>query len=199
MDDGGVECGLLVGAVLRRWLEQNGLPPLSPAQISGFAGRLWSLIAERGLPRPLSPDECGAPGGMPATECAPLVVRLAGDLPGPHVPEAARQLVKACFHPEFRTCRDSFRETASDGACRRQQLVRVRGRLSGSHCVDCPHWVGFSAEEHQCFLAAEWRTCSTGAGRADAAEFLAHRDVFLPEDFRALRRWLHAWARRPFC
>jgi hypothetical protein len=36
-------------------------------------------------------------------------------------------------------------------------------------------------------LAHEWR--------AGAEELARHRDVFLPEDFRALRRWLHARAR----
>ena len=100
----------------------------------------------------------------------------------------ARQLVKACFYPEFKTCRDSFREVSPDGTCRRQELARARVRVSGSHCVDCPHWVALTPDQHVRFLTRAWQP-----GRA--AEFTAHRDVFLPEDFRALRRFLHGLAR----
>jgi hypothetical protein len=100
----------------------------------------------------------------------------------------ARQLVKACFYPEFKTCRDSFREVSPDGTCRRQELARALKRVSGAHCVDCPHWVALTPEQHGRFLARAWQP-------AGAADFAAHRDVFLPEDFRALRRFLHALAR----
>ena len=96
-----------------------------------------------------------------------------------------QQLVKACFYPEFTVCRDSFRELTKDGGCRRQELDRVRGRVSGAHCVDCPHWVGLTPEAHEKFLTSAWR--AEGAG-----EWAGNRGVFLPEDFRTLRRWLHA-------
>ena len=69
-----------------------------------------------------------------------------------------------------------------------QELARARGRVSGAHCVDCPHWVALTPEQHGRFLARAWQP-------AGAAEFAAHREVFLPEDFRALRRFLHALAR----
>ena len=176
----------IVGDVLARYFAQNARP-IPPAQeLAAFIARLAHLIGERGLPRPLSKDQRGTPGGMAEEECASLVARV---FPGtdPLLMDAARQLVKACFYPEFKDCRDSFRETGRDGSCRRQELARVKGRVSGSHCVDCPHWVALRTEEHEAFLAREWR--------AGANEFLAHRTVFLPEDFRALRLWLHRAAR----
>jgi hypothetical protein len=187
MLDGGTEFERLVGAVLTRWLGQNGRSSFDPAAIAGFAHRLWLVVRERGLPLPLPAGECGAPGGMPEGECSQLVARVVGSSSDSFLLDAARQLVKTCFYPEFRNCRDSFRETSSDGICRRQQLQRARGRISGSHCVDCPHWVSLSADEHEKFLAAEWRT--------DGLEFFSHRDIFLPEDFRALRQWLYAKSR----
>ena len=181
----------LVGAILARYFRQNDRPAPPEAEFAGFAARLWALIGERGLPRPLGPAERGAPGKLPEAEVAQLLDRVLGDLPpagratleGP-----ASQLVKACFYPEFKTCRDSFREVSPDGSCRRQELARAKLRVSGVHCVDCPHWVALTPEQHGRFLARAWR-------REGAAEFAAHRDVYLPEDFRALRRFLHALAR----
>jgi hypothetical protein len=185
------EC--LVSAVLTRFFAQNGRAAPPATQLTRFAAGLHALIAERGLPRPLNADELGKPGGMADEECAALVARAVAGLDAsvvtdPLLADAARQLVKACFYPEFKICRDSFREVARDGACRRQQLERVRGRISGSHCVDCPHWIALEAEEHAAFLAREWI--------GDTVEFAVWRGIFLPEDFRALRRWLHAAARR---
>lgn len=185
----GDEFARIVGAVVTRFMAQHGArAPVAPV-LRRLAGQLRAVIDERGLPRPLAAEERGAPGGLPDAECAALVARvMAGLASEPLLAEAARQLVKACFHREFRVCRDSFREVGADGSCRRQQLERVRARISGSHCVDCPHWVALEPGAHASMLAAEW--CG------DSAEFLQERAVFLPEDFRELRRWLHAAARR---
>lgn len=188
MNQAADEFGRLVGAVLRRFYVQNGQPPPPDAEVAAFGANLWSLVLARGLPRPLAAGERGEPGGMSEAECAPLVANvLAGSLDALRA-EAARQLVKACFYPEFTTCRDSYRQVLPDGTCRRQQLARVRGRVSGTHCVDCPHWVALAPEVHAEFLAAAWH--------AGAGEFTAQRAIFLPEDFRALRLWLQARARR---
>jgi hypothetical protein len=176
----------IVVQILERYLAQNSKVP-SKADLSRLAHRLGEAVKERGLPRPLRPDERGVPGGMAEQECAQQVARVAGETSEPLLIEAVRQLVKACSYPEFKDCRDSFREVARDGACRRQELVRVKGRVSGSHCVDCPHWVDLESHAHQEFLAAEWKL--------GVADFVAHRSVFLPEDFRGLRRWLHAASR----
>jgi len=190
MDEDAAEFQRLIGAVLHRFLAQNAEGVPDARDLAGFADRLWSLVVERGLPRPLAAGEVGEPGGMPEAECAQLAARVSGGVGGAMWAEAARQLVKACFYPEFTVCRDSYRAVSPDGSCRRQEHARVRRRVSGAHCVDCPHWVAWEPAGHGAFLAEQWR------GDAAAAEFYAHREVFLPEDFRALARWRHALARR---
>ncbi|MCX6954914.1 MAG: hypothetical protein NTV51_22385 [Verrucomicrobia bacterium] len=183
------EFSRLVSALLGRFFAQNGRGAPSGAESAALAARLWALVAERGLPRPLAAGECGAPGGMSEDECAPLVARVLGDGERDELlANAVKQLVKACFYPEFTMCRDSYREPTKDGGCKRQELERVRGRVSGAHCVDCPHWVALTAEQNAELLAREWRV-------GGAEVFAANRGVFLPEDFRALRQWLHARAR----
>lgn len=182
------EFSRLVGAVLARYLAQNGRAARAEADGAAIGARLWALVEERGLPRALQEGECGTPGGMSEEECAPLVARVRPGAADEWMTKAVTQLVKACFYPEFTVCRDSFREPAKDGGCKRQELARVSARVSGAHCVDCPHWVGLAPGEHAEFLAREWRV-----GGAEA--FYENRGVFLPEDFRALRRWLHARAR----
>lgn len=188
MDEKWDEFGGIVSAILTRYARQTAQPLPSNVESAKFVAQLRVLIEQRGLPRPLSADEAGTPGGMSETECAPLVAQVVVGLDEPWLTEVARQLVKACLYPEFKICRDSYREVGRDGACRRQELDRARGRISGAHCIDCPHWVALGPEEHAVLLAREWRT--------EAQRFVAHRSVFLPEDFRALRRWLHAAARR---
>jgi hypothetical protein len=187
MNPGAEELRGLLRAIFERFFGQNGRDAPADSQVAEFSTRLSALIAERGLPRPLPANEVGAPGEMAETDIAGLVARslpLDADV---LFADAGRQIIKACFYPEFRTCRDSFCAVANDGSCRRQQLARVRQRISGTHCVDCPHWVALAPGEHETFLLAHWR--------GDKGEFTANRALFLPEDFRALRRWLHAKAR----
>ena len=157
-------------------------------QIQRFAAQLGALIADRGLPQPLAEDEVGAPGGLREDEASLMVARVMAGLDETLFGDAAKQLVKESFYPEFKVCRDSFREVSREGSCRRQELSRVRTRISGTHCVDCPHWVAMSPPQHIAYLTSEWRN--------DAEVLAEHRDIFLPEDFRELRRWLHAAARR---
>ena len=187
MDANAAEFERLVVAMVTRFGAQGGgeVPDGAAAR---FAGQLGRLVATRGLPRPLVAGEIGSPGGLAEEEVARLVGQVTAGIEEPLLVEAARQLVKACFYPEFTVCRDSYREVARDGGCRRQELARVRGRISGSHCVDCPHWVGLSPEAHRTLLAGAWK--------GDPAEFATQRRVFLPEEFRAFRVWLHAAARQ---
>ncbi|MGH7946248.1 MAG: hypothetical protein ACREH8_07135 [Opitutaceae bacterium] len=186
MDGSMDEFQRIVTGILDRYAAQlSATLPGSP--LSRVATQLASLVAEAGLPRPLEEDETGAPGGMTEQECAPLIARVVDGVAEPVLHDAARQLVKACFHPEFKVCRDSFREVARDGVCRRQELERARHRVSGAHCVDCPHWVALAPARHFEYLDAEWRN--------DPRVLAENRDIFLPADFRELRRWLHAAAR----
>lgn len=186
MSEPAAEFTAIVCAILARFFRQNAQPPPADARGREFAARLRALIAERGLPRPLAVDETGRPGGMSEAECAPLLARVLPAGAEPLFVEAARQLVKACFYPEFKICRDSYREVAADGACRRQQLERARLRTSGAHCVDCPHWVALAPVEHVALLEDAWFV---------PGGFAPHRGIFLPEDFRALRTWLWRAAR----
>ena len=181
------EFGRIVSAVLVRYARQLSRPEPAPEAVLQFATQLRAVVEQRGLPRALREDETGAPGSMSEAECAPLVARVVAGVDDAWLTDAARQFVKACFYPEFKVCRDSYREVGRDGACRRQELDRAKGRISGAHCVDCPHWTALPPADHAALLGREWRS--------DAQTFLAHGDVFLPEDFRAFRRWLHAAAR----
>lgn len=171
-----------IGPLLARFLRQNGADPLPPAESALLASRLAEELLAHGLPAPLPPGELGRPGGLAEADCAGIVGRAVGaDVP-PFLAEALRQVTKACLHPPFHTCRNSYRETASDGTCRRQQRARVLLRVSGSPCVDCPYWTTLPASEHEGLLLGGW---AAGSGAYDPGD-----EVFLPADFRALRRLL---------
>ncbi|MES2694459.1 MAG: hypothetical protein V4773_13370 [Verrucomicrobiota bacterium] len=177
----------LVAEIVARYVAQNGGTPPPEQALRGFASRLRAVVAERGLPPPLAPGERKSAGSKPEDETGPLVARVLAGSGDELLADGVKQLVKACFYPEFTECRDSFRETKRDGSCKRQNLERVRGRASGTHCVDCPYWVSLSPERHVEFVASEWK--------AGPETFMAHRDIFLPEDFRRLRQWLYRAAR----
>ena len=177
-----------VQRVVERFCAQNGARD-EARDSARFANALWALIQERGLPSPETASAGGPVGEMDKRDVAELTARVLASVSGGEVlADAAKQIVKACFYPEFRVCRDSYRERSSKGVCKRQVLEKARGRVSGSHCVDCPYWTDVSPERHAALLAESW--CG------DAAEFAANRDVFLPEDFRALRTWVREAAKR---
>jgi hypothetical protein len=184
--DAQPELAARVAAVFARYLAQNGLT-VPEGRSARFGSGLAELVGRRGLPGPGCEGSSEPTGGWREEELGPLVAELVEADDPAAVAEAARQLVKACFYPELKACRDSFQAVGPDGLCRRQDLARVRTRVSGSHCVDCPHWVALRADEHARLLGAAWR--------GDAAEWQSSRELFLPEDFRALRRCLHALAR----
>lgn len=179
-------CGRVV-AVMRRFARQNGVV-LDENAAECFAKQLAALVAERGLPRVLAEGEQGAPGELEKSEMRQLTDRALADVEASELfAEAAKQIVKAVFYPEFRVCRDSYRERSVRGVCKRQVLEKALGRVSGAHCVDCPYWTDVAPERHAALLRAGWWE--------NPAEFEARCDVFLPEDFRALRRWVREAAR----
>ena len=170
-----------VAASLTRWFAVNGHRVPSAAELAQVTARLREVIAERGLPRVPADGGPEEATELPAAECGPLEQRVLGELAADgRWTTPVRQLVKACLQPEFRRCRDSYRERSADGTCRRQDLDKARGRLSGSPCVDCPYWLELTPEQHGRVLRENW------AG--DPAVLAEHRDVFLPADFRELRR-----------
>jgi hypothetical protein len=173
----------LAGKCVQRFLAQNGQAPLADDFLTEYAVRLWRVVREAGLPPPLAPDASGEPGELPAERTAELAAGIFAGLPLPErhldLDVPTRQLLKACLQPEFRQCRESYHEVV-DGACRRQQLKRVRARISGAHCVDCPYWVSLQSEQHRALLARSWVS-------GDVGELNRHEAIYLPEDFRALR------------
>lgn len=165
---------------MERFARQNG-ESFSADSVARFAERLWRLIEERGLPAALERGEAGKPGELEKSEIRELTRRaMKGVDEGETFEDAAKQMVKACFYPEFRVCRDSYRERSSKGVCKRQDLEKARGRVSGSHCVDCPYWTDVTPERHAQLLREGW--CG------DLQELAENRELFLPEDFRAVRR-----------
>ncbi len=177
-----------VEQLLGRYLRQNGLPPLKPEAARALGTSLWAELLLRGVPGPPGPGDLEPPEELGAADVAPAIARLLREAPGRADLEVpARQLVKGCLQPEFARCRQSYREPGSDGVCRRQDLARARSRLSGSHCVDCPYWTSLGPGEHAQLLSR--------AFGARATEFEGARSVFLPEDYRALRRRVREAAR----
>lgn len=174
----------LIEAIFERYYRQNDFPPPVESEKAAVAARLWRIVEQRGTPPLPAKAEPGEPAEMTAEEVTSMVAELLKDLGSADILlTPARQLVKACFQAERRECRESYREAGANGVCRRQELARVRERVSGTHCVDCPHWTALTPDEHEKFLAKAWRP-------ARAEEFATHRGVFLPEDFRSLKVWL---------
>jgi hypothetical protein len=181
------EFDALVIANLERWFRRNGRFAVPAAECAGVAERLRSLLAEKGLPRVPPGGRPEEAGELPAEECAAMERCVLGPLGTDELwATPVRQLVKACLQPEFRRCRDSYREREADGSCRRQQAGKARGRLSGSPCVDCPYWLELTVERHARVVRDGW------AG--DVAAFESDAELYLPSDFRALRRHVRACA-----
>jgi hypothetical protein len=174
----------LIAAVLNRFLAQNA-EKVPPAEVATVAGQLAAVLEERASSAALQPEATGTPNAIADSAIAAVLARVLSGTTHTGLADPARQLVKSCLYPELAVCRDSFREVASDGSCRRQDESRARRRISGAHCVDCPYWQRYSPAEHAEFLAAHWRT-----GRA---EFNRCAAIFLPGDFRALRRCVRKW------
>jgi hypothetical protein len=178
-NEAAAEFGRLVSACLRRFLAQNERPALPEAELAVLAGRFWPVLGRGSATAAPVPDWREISGDLiESMACEILADRPAterrADLEVP-----VRQLLKACLQMEPVRCRESYREVIG-GACRRQELARVRGRISGSHCVDCPHWAALDAAKNTALMERAWV-------EGPVARFQAHRDVFLPEDFRALR------------
>lgn len=165
-----------LAAVLQRALEQTGQPAATATEVEGVAAALALVGAEGGA----AARRGGFGPELPDALVRSGVERLVAAAPGrgPAFAALAKQLVKACFQPGPAQCRLSYRETDAAGRCRRQELAYARARISGAHCVDCPHW-SMGQAAHRAWLAGQWHD--------GAAALAAHEQVFLPEDFRTLR------------
>jgi hypothetical protein len=176
------EFARLISACLRRFLAQNGKPAAPEAELAGLTARFWHAVSREASTAPA--------GGLEWREIPPeRIEALVGEIMDDSMASEfradlsvpVRQLLKACLQAEPVRCRESYREVVG-GRCRRQELDRARGRISGAHCVDCPHWVALDAAKNTALMERAWV-------EGPVSGFQAHRDFFLPEDFRALRIW----------
>ncbi len=166
-----VKFGRGVAAVVTRFLKQNGLAPAGEEELCALVAALMTPVTE-GVTE----------GELPEASVKAGVARVLAVFtpPRPELANLAKQLIKGCHQPDKSPCCESYHETDEAGRCRRQELAYVLARASGAHCVDCPYWREWSPEEHAARLAGGWKD--------GAAVFAANRGVFLPEDFRMLRR-----------
>jgi len=181
----------LASDCVRQFLVHNAIEPLPDSLLSAYVSRLWLVVQDVGLPPPLPDDEPGEPAERPPQLVADLASRVFAGLPFPErhddLETPTRQLLKACLQPEFRRCRDSYKEVV-EGVCRRQEPSRACQRISGSHCVDCPYWIALRPDQHRALLWKAWVT--------DPALGLEQEpELFLPEKYRALRLFLWRQAR----
>lgn len=179
--DAAAEFAALISACLRRFLAQNARPALPEPELAGLTARFWKAVSREATKSSAEIEW----REMPAALVEELAREILADSMTAERREdlnvPVRQLLKGCLQAEPVRCRESYREVVG-GHCRRQELARTRGRISGAHCVDCPHWVALDAKKNAALLERAWV-------EGPPAGFQAHRDVFLPEDFRALRTW----------
>src|SRR5690348_7065872 len=115
-----------VSRLLNRFMAQNGRPVLTEEESRRIATRLSAIVVTRGLPRRLRPDEMGQPGELPSEEVNAIVREVLQDISASDATtDVTRQLVKACFYPEFKKCRESYCEVNATGECRRQNVDRA--------------------------------------------------------------------------
>lgn len=160
-----------------------------------LTGELWSVAESAGWPTPREDDRPRGPQERAIDAFEPELAGMAARAASAD-PETAevlltvlRQLLKTCLYGEFTTCRESYREVKSDGRCKRQMLASVRGRVSGTPCIDCPYTVTLERAQHRDLLRRHW--VATHAVPFDDAA-----SCFLPDDFRAFRQFL--WMRARF-
>jgi hypothetical protein len=194
-------CGGTPGAVFQqiglelsqRFFRQVGVPPPGPAYLGSLWTRIWDVTHREGLPAPLAAHEIGAPAALDSEFLELLTEDALSELPvhraADHLRVLCMQVFTALLSAEFRACRQSFQEEGSGGACLRQDPEHCRDRLSGSHCEDCPFFVALSADQHRKLLERSFP-------EQRRAAWQANRDLFLPEDFRALRVFWHLHLRQ---
>jgi hypothetical protein len=177
---------------LQRYFRQQDRPVPPESALVPFAQVLWKLVEKHGLPKPLEPSDQGQHENMSDESLRARLdeiwsrYRLTDyrkDLEAP-----ARHFVKGIWQPEFKKCRLSYKKTSPSGDCSRQSLDHARGRISGTHCVDCPYWVSVTAVKNERLLTKEWAPESVH-------ELTSNLDVFLPDDYRNLKQLLYMHAR----
>ncbi len=183
--------GLEIG---KRFFKQQSVLPPSDTYLKSLWESIWSIVHAEGLPRPLPTNEMGEAITLDDSYLCDLVEKALHSLPRHRADDLLRtlcfQVITALLAPEFKSCRQSYEEKDSTGACARQSLQECGDRVSGSHCEDCPFFIALSQDQHRKLLTRAF-------GSEHQNTFLSNMGVFLPEDFRSLRIFWHLHLRQP--
>jgi len=182
----------LVAVCLRRFLQQESGALPSAETVAAFSRHLWNSASAVGWPSPLAEGTTCGPeerswDGIEAQVSA-IAACGSDETERARLLPVARQLLKTCIYGEFTECRNSYRSPVAEDRCRRQDPSIARTRISGTPCVDCPYYVTLTQGEHATLLEASW-------ARGNPVPYTREPALFLPEDFRELRRFLWLQAR----
>ncbi len=182
----------IVRKILARLYKQTGRPVPPDIALTHYAQQLWALVKAEGQPAPLAGSDQGTELKLSDARAQELGEKFFATFRFPNLraelEKPTRHLLGALLNPEFKTCRQSFKELDAAGQCERRDPEKSRARVSGVHCVDCPYWTALSAEKNEKLVAKDWPA-------ERLAELTANLPVFLPEDFRALRQLMHMHVR----
>ncbi len=182
--------------LVKRYYAQLSVIPPGDAYLRSLSEGLWETALQEGPPVPLADNEIGEPRTLEDSYLLALAEKTMVRLPRHRTDDLLRafciQILVALLSPEFKACRQSYQagDAANAGACARQSLENCRDRVSGSHCEDCPFFVALSKDQHRKLLGRSF-------GAAGQPVWSANTDLFLPEDFRALRIFWHLHIRQP--
>lgn len=174
--------------VIKRFCKQTSRPEFPDKIIQEFCAVLWSVTIATGFPLPQEETGQNAPVDVDADIHSDRLASVLDQLDYPEyrmeLAILANQFLKTLLQPEFRSCRLSYCKTNEAGVCERQSLARCKKRISGAHCVDCPLFIVTNPAKHPKVLKAQW-------AKEKRDELDEQMDVFLPEDFRQLKFFLH--------
>lgn len=185
--DNALAFAALLRPIVERFCRQTSRSPIPVDVINGFAYLLWQVSSEYGFPEPLD-DDSGEGFPMDLDEVAELMAQILDLIDTTEyrleIAILSNQLLKAVLQPEFKRCRLSYCRPNQQGFCERQSLAHCRQRVSGAHCVDCPLFILTPPDKHPKILRMQW-------AKDKVAELESNIEVFLPNDFRQLRFFLH--------
>ncbi len=178
----------LVAPIVDSFCAKNGLAAIDPDTVEHYAGVLWDLANEVGISGSLPKGEKGEPQSLDVDRKTELITELLERLDDSEaefeLAHVGNYLLAALLQPEFANCRLSYCKANEEGEYRRQNLDYCKKRISGSHCVDCPLFMQTEPEKHPQILQMQWKAM-------DDSELHQNLEVFLPEEFRQFRYFLH--------
>lgn len=196
-EHGGEECeavafAALVKPIAERFCNQNNLPPLEEYTLDEFSQALWDIAQETGMAAALPKGEKGEPKCLEPDEQTELMTEILDRVDTEEgqfeIAHMGKYFLAAMVQPEFSNCRLSYCKANEEGKYPRQDLAYCKKRISGSHCVDCPLFIQTEPENHPQILQMQWKAM-------DDSDLHDNLGVFIPEDFRQFRYFLHLYRR----